>query len=635
MAASSDPTPPASPKPVRRPRTSFLGELQRRHVPRVGLLYLAVSWLLLQVADILLPVFDAPAWAMRALVVLLAVGLPLVIAFAWAFELTAEGLQRDVTWADTPGPWFSGNVGLITGGMLLLAASLFAFSLVTQRNARQETPDAIGAAAAVPALSVAVLPFVNDGPEPGKQYFADGIAEELLNLLAGIPELRVVARTSSFRFRDADLDVTEIGRRLGVRHVVEGMARHDNDRIRISAQLIDTRTGFHVWSHVYEARLDDIFEVQSDIARRIAQQLELVMTPAVTRRLEVDAPTSSAQLFDQYLLARHLFLARADTAEQSVLRSIELLEEIVAADPAYARAWATLSAAYAVAAGVPEVDHERYAHRAVHAAGEALRLDPRLAEAHATLGFMHADRFEWGRGLDAFERAVALEPGDVTARLWYAITLAAVGWLDAAVEQARIAADADPLSAMVHSWLSYLSWVNGHVEEAEAAASRAADLGMLPYTEFHLALARGDDDQAIAAWEAFWRHSNVDPSFVRPLVAAVRDPSRRDDALAVVRALEDRADPGQPGNSIAHRLAPYLRLGAVDAALDELEMRLAQGPHRRFVLLSMLWEPDARAVRASRRFAVFADDVGLVGFWHQRGWPGFCEPAGAALVCRH
>jgi TolB-like protein/Tfp pilus assembly protein PilF len=603
---------------------AFLAELKRRHVLRVALLYLAVAWLVLQVADVLLPTLDAPPWGMRLVVGLLLLGFPLAMIAAWVFELSPAGLRID------PGPGHAeddepGARRLVLGMfvVLALAAGLFAIGRMSSES--------MPAAGGPPARSIAVLPFINDSGDPGEVYFSDGLAEELLNLLAGIPELRVVARTSSFRFRDPAGDVAEIGKTLKVRTVLEGMVRRAGDRVRVSAQLIDTDTGYHLWSQIYETRMEDIFAVQSDIAHRIAESLELVLTPEMANSLRIEAPTVSGDLYRQYLLARHLLLQRSHA---EVSRSIEVLEEITVQDPRFARAWATLAAAYYVFGSMPDEPYEKYTQLAQRAATEASRLNPRLAEPHAVLALIHRNRFEWSRSDAAFERAIALEPGDMTARLWYGIGLCAAGRCEAAIPHVQVAAERDPLSAFVHSWLSSIYWLSGHVDEAEEAARRAADLGIEPWSAFHVAMERGRHAQAIAHYEAFWRRQeNLDPGFVRPLVEAMLDASRKEAALQAVRQVGDRLDATRDDRSLSHRLAVYLPLGEVEEALTEARSIMDLAPGRRTPLLTLLWNPFGAAVRRDARFVALMEEVGLVDYWRQAGWPRDCRPEGGGVAC--
>ena len=626
VAALQEHAPSARPVPVEQVghAGAFLAELKRRHVLRVALLYLAVAWLVLQVADILLPALDAPPWGMRLVVGLLLLGFPLALIAGWVFELSPTGLRLD------KGPGHGADEGpgarrLVFGAFvaLALAAGLFALGRMSG--------DSSPAAGGPPERSIAVLPFINDSGDPEEVYFSDGLAEELLNLLAGIPELRVVARTSSFRFRDPAGDVAEIGRTLKVRTVLEGMVRRAGDRVRVSAQLIDTDTGYHLWSQIYETRMDDIFAVQSDIAHRIAENLELVLTPEVARSLRIEAPTMSSELYRQYLLARHLLLQRSHA---DVLRSIELLEEITGQDPRYARAWATLAAAYYVFGSMPDEPYDRYTQLAQGAATEASKLNPRLAEPHAVLGLIYRNRFEWSRSDSAFERAIALEPGDTTARLWYGIGLCAAGRCEAAIPHVQVAAERDPLSAFVHSWLSSVYVFSGRLDEAEEAARRATDLGIEPWSAFYVAMDRGRHAQAIAHWEAFWRREeNLDPGFVRPLVEAMLDASRKAGALQAVRQAGERLDASRDDRSLSHRLAVYILLGEVEAALTEARSMMDLAPGRRTPLLTMFWDPYGAAVRRDPRFVALMDEVGLVNYWRQTGWPRDCRPEAEDVAC--
>jgi non-specific serine/threonine protein kinase len=371
--------------------------------------------------------------------------------------------------------------------------------------------------------------------------------------------------------------------------------------------------------------------VQSDIAHRIAESLELVLTPEMANSLRIEAPTVSGDLYRQYLLARHLLLQRSHA---EVSRSIEVLEEITAQDPRFARAWATLAAAYYVFGSMPDEPYEKYTQLAQRAATEASRLNPRLAEPHAVLALIHRNRFEWSRSDAAFERAIALEPGDMTARLWYGIGLCAAGRCEAAIPHVQVAAERDPLSAFVHSWLSSIYWLSGHVDEAEEAARRAADLGIEPWSAFHVAMERGRHAQAIAHYEAFWRRQeNLDPGFVRPLVEAMLDASRKEAALQSVRQVGDRLDATRDDRSLSHRLAVYLLLGEVEEALTEARSIMDLAPGRRTPLLTLLWNPFGAAVRRDARFVALMEEVGLVDYWRQAGWPRDCWPEGGGVAC--
>ena len=241
---------------------SLFKQLNRRNVIRVAALYVVVSWVILQVADVLVDAYELPNWSMRLLIAILLLGFPLALALSWIFELTPEGVLRESEIAEGSNRRFASrklNVAIVI--ILTLGIGIVAFERIIPED--------------VPARSIAVLPFVNMSDDPGNEYFSEGLSEELLNMLAGIEQLRVTARTSSFAFKNEEIDIPTIAQQLNVANVLEGSVRRSGDQIRITAQLIDAASGYHLWSETYERTLDDIFEVQDEIAASVVDALRL------------------------------------------------------------------------------------------------------------------------------------------------------------------------------------------------------------------------------------------------------------------------------------------------------------------------------------------------------------------------
>ncbi|MEE8528383.1 MAG: adenylyl cyclase, partial [Gammaproteobacteria bacterium] len=252
---------------------SVWGELKRRNVVRVAVAYAIVSWLILQLTDVLMPLLDLPEWVGRLVVLLLVIGFPLALVFAWAFELTPEGLkkEKDIDRSQSINHVTGRKLDFVIIGLLAVTLGYFAYDKFVLDPGRDAAGDN---AITTPVLkSIAVLPFVpmSSGEDDG--YFADGLTEEILNVLTQLPELQVTARTSSFFFKGQNIPVPEIAARLNVAHIVEGSVRRDSERVRITAQLIRASDGFHVWSQTYNRTLDDVFAVQEDIAENIAEAL--------------------------------------------------------------------------------------------------------------------------------------------------------------------------------------------------------------------------------------------------------------------------------------------------------------------------------------------------------------------------
>ncbi len=440
---------------------SFFEELRRRNVLRIAGLYLVGAWLVVQVAGTVLPMFDAPAWLPRTIVVALAIGFLPALIFAWVFELTPEGLKREkeVDRSESITPQTGRRLDRTIIVLLALALGYFAFDKFVvgpQRQAAFERQEAERIAAArkegrIEAMvlsygdkSIAVLPFVNMSPDRDQEYFSDGISEELLNQLAKIHELRVIARTSSFSFKGQNVDIAEIAKRLDVAHVLEGSVRRSGKKIRITAQLIRAADSSHLWSETYDRELDDIFAVQDEIAGAVVAQLKVkLLSPAPKTR------TADPRAYALFLQARAL--GREFTAE-GYTAAIDLYRKALAIDPDYAAAWVGLTSIYinqAVDGVRPTDECYRLAREAVT---KALALDPDDAEAYARLSRIELDYDgNLAGAAEHMARALELAPDD-SGILTNAATLArSLGHLETAIAIGETAAARDPVGTSAHA----------------------------------------------------------------------------------------------------------------------------------------------------------------------------------------
>jgi TolB-like protein len=307
---------------------SLFVELKRRNVIRVAAAYLVASWLLIEATSVLIDIYEAPGWVPKLMVGLLALGFPITLFFSWAFEITPEGVKREaeVDRAGSISHETGRKLDLITIGMLVLVIALVGVERFVL------APPSTTQAVATTSGSIAVLPFVNMSGDAENEYFSDGISEEILNVLAGIPELQVAARTSSFQFKGQDQDIPLIAQQLGVATVLEGSVRKQGERVRITAQLIAADSGFHLWSETYDRDLTDIFAIQDEIAAAIARALEV--------HLDVQSATGygteDLAAYDRYLRGMHLWRLRT---EASLLEAIDSFQSAIDADPEFARAY--------------------------------------------------------------------------------------------------------------------------------------------------------------------------------------------------------------------------------------------------------------------------------------------------------
>ncbi|HWR96120.1 MAG TPA: tetratricopeptide repeat protein, partial [Arenimonas sp.] len=439
--------------------TGFLSELKRRNVIRMAGLYLVGAWLLTQVAATLLPVFEAPGWVMKTLVGVLATGFIPAMIFAWIFELTPDGLKRDseIPEEQSIGPQTAQKMNRLIVAMLILAVVYFGFDkfvLAPKREAALVTltTDALVDKAARKERSsneksIAVLAFADLSPGKDQEYFSDGMAEEILNSLVRVNDLKVAGRTSSFFFKGKNQDIRVIGKALGVANVLEGSVRKQGDKVRITAQLIRVSDGFHLWSETYDGDLKDVFALQESIAQAIAGKLQIILQDNQKIQL-VNAGTEDSEAYQYYLQGRYHWNKR-ETKEFE--KAVAFFKQAIEKDPGYALAYSGLADTYTLFPNYGDFRRKDYMPQAKAAALKALELDPGLAEAHASLGeAVYYWEYDWAGAEKAFRRAIELNPKYATAHQWYAELLANSGKHDEAIKRIDTALELDPFSMVIN-----------------------------------------------------------------------------------------------------------------------------------------------------------------------------------------
>ncbi len=461
----------------------IFAELKRRNVFRVGIAYVVSAWVVAQVAELVLSSFEAPSWVMRAVLLSLAVGLPLALFLAWAFELTPEGIKKEseVDRSQSITAQTGRKLDFAIIGLLVLALGYFAYDKFVLSDAREAA--LIEAAAQSEASeatesnakslptdnSIAVLPFVNMSADEEQEYFSDGLTEELLNLLARIPELRVIARTSSFYYKDKEALISDIARELNVAYVLEGSVRSGGKAVRITAQLISAEDSSHLWSKTYDRTLDDIFGVQDEIAAAVVEELKMSLLDDVPTAKEMDP-----EVYPLYLQAREL--SRRSTQEGHQ-QSIELYRQVLAAAPDLPAAWAGLAENYLVMANKVLTPIAEGYDQAKRFAGKALALDPEYAPAHAILGWvaMVHDHDLQGAARH-LERALQLDPTNTQIVRPAAILLFNLTRFGEAIELLEYGVARDPVSSALYSNLALNYFAAGRAKEAVAAYRSALRL---------------------------------------------------------------------------------------------------------------------------------------------------------------
>jgi serine/threonine-protein kinase len=452
---------------------SFFEELKRRKVFKVGVGYLVVAWLIVQVASIGFPAFDAPAWALRVFILVLLLGFPLALLFAWAFEVTPEGLKRDAIQRGNK------RFLLVTAALIALAFAWYFKGQPTVRDALAPPSAAIAPVTAdapaspAPAIdprSIAVLPFVDMSQGKDQEYFSDGLSEELLNLLAQLPQLKVIARTSSFSFKGKEADVATIARVLKVAHILEGSVRKSGNTLRVTAQLVRTSDSTHLWSQTYDRELTDVFKVQDEIAAAVVDALKVKLLPG--QDLDSARRSKNTEAYNQFLLGNAFALRENPDGWR---RAIAAYEKALALDPGYGAAQAGLSAARARLAhtlGDPAVKAQSKAD-----ADKAIEMAPALPDAYINRGIGRLSfARDWAGAQADFDKALSLAPGNPLAQAGYSRLLIARGELPEAIATLRKMVEFDPLDAAEWGQLGRMLNAAGDFPAARQALERSLEI---------------------------------------------------------------------------------------------------------------------------------------------------------------
>jgi TolB-like protein/Tfp pilus assembly protein PilF len=464
-------------------------ELKRRNVLRIAIAYIVTAWLLLQVADVVLNNIEAPDWVFQAILLLVALGFPFALIFAWAYELTPEGLKREheVDRSESITHLTGRKLDFIIIAVLVLALGYFAFDkfvLDPSRDAElvQTTTEAVTEQAAASSnaetadKSIAVLAFTDLSPGGDQAYFSDGISEEILNVLAQIPDLHVTSRSSAFSFKGKGVDIPTVAKQLGVANILEGSVRKSGKRIRITAQLIDARTDKHLWSETYDRELDDIFAVQDEIATAISDALrvKLALDTAVDEALQptvIEAANTDA--YDAYLRGRGLIHLRG---QENLEDAVRHLERSLRLDTNFASAHAQLAIATALLMESPQtygtLSLEEVRRKAIPHLERALELEPNLAEAHGGLGLLAMNSGDLTSAIEYARRAVELNPSYSDAMNWLQITLQVLGHYEEREATLKQLLVTDPMTIVGRS--NYATWLGdtGRVEEGHEIADQ-------------------------------------------------------------------------------------------------------------------------------------------------------------------
>ena len=603
---------------------NFFAELKRRNVIRMAGLYLVGAWLLVQVAGTVLPMFGAPDWLPRSIVILLAIGFIPAIVFSWAFELTPSGLKRDedVTPAESIAPQTAQRMNRLIIAVMVLALAYFCFDKIVLTPRREaalvaatEKSFAARPSAETNAKSIAVLPFVDMSQGKDQQYFSDGVSEELLNALVRVEGLRVISRTSSFAYKGSELGTAAIASALKVGYLVEGSVRKSGDRVRITAQLIDATHDRHLFSETYDRDLSDIFAIQAEIANAVVAALRGTLgTAPPESAVKVRADTQNLQAYDLYLKGRELFIARADLKE-----SIRLFEQAVELDPNFARGWEGLAGVAAVAHswGIRGQDFNALT---TNAAERALKLDETLSLPWAALGYLEQyfkQPADWEKSLALMDRAIAADPKNTTAYLWRSIIWVNLGFFQRAIADQDRALAIDPAYQNCVRWKAQTLLFAGDTKQALALFEQgvAKGFGVNRADSFApVFMQQGDRLAALLLLDRLGPPAELRDILITALTNA--GPASPE-AVAVV----DRYQP-KTADDFAIRMGKtksYLWLGAYD------KVATAEDNTTNIVVA---WDRFPASFRNAAGFKRTLERLGVVVYWRKHGFPPQCHAVG-------
>jgi len=587
---------------------NFFAELKRRNVYKVAITYAVVAWLVIQAASILLPTFEAPNWVMKAFVVLLAFGFVMSVMISWAFEATTEGLKRtkDVSPEMSLPSWSARKFAAFIISLALIAAGLFAFQFLrpvgtSRRDVGQiEEGRPGGASLPISQKSIAVLPLLNESGDPKDEYFSDGLSEELIAALAQIKDLKVIGRSSSFRFKDRKEETKTIGEKLGVATLLEGTVRKQGERVRIVAELINAADGIELWTRTFDRELKDIFAVQQEIAAAVASSLKVTLLGADSSSAQT-AATKSVEAHNAYLQG-HFYFQRRNLDDYR--KAVAYFDQAIQVDPDYALAYAERSEAWTQIGDLSGQGKTAWP-KAREDAEKAVAIAPALAEAHAALGWVRFfTEWKFAEGLSELKRAKELSPANPTANDLLARVIVYLGKLDEAEKQARQAVELDPLAYPTQNNLARVLFAEGKLDEADAIARKAAELQPTAASsrrfQVLVAVQRGDGETAL-------REAQLEPDegyrrFELALAQHVRG-----DRGAADAALADLIAYGR--DQLAYQIAQvYAVRGEKEKAFEWLQISFDTHDTG---TLALLIDPLIRDLRPDPRYKSLLTKLGL------------------------
>ena len=580
---------------------NFFAELKRRNVYKVAVAYAIVGWLLVQIATQVFPFLEIPNWVVRLIIALVAIGFPVALIIAWAFEATPEGIKRTAIADAMPAAGQKKHAWIyivVIGAAISVALFLLGRYTVGNRTVAA-APNELS------AKSIAVLPFDNLSEEKGNAFFAEGIQDEILTRLAKVADLKVISRTSTQRFKAVPSDLREIAKQLGVMNILEGSVQKSNDQVRINVQLINAITDAHLWAESYDRRLTDLFTVESEVAKTIADTLRAKLTGSELSAMSI-RPTQDPVAQDLYVQGRHFLALRRD---DNLPRAIEFFHQAIAHDPNYAAAYAGLSEALILLPRYTGAYPSETRPQSRVAALKALELNPNLAEAHNALAKIAMDYdVDFEEATREFKRAIELNPNYAGAHHWFSGTLESQGQFAEAIAQSKLGTELDPFSAVNLVDQGRIYGSARRFPEAKAVFERALAIDpAFSYAHWHygeMLQVSGDLKGAAAEYaKASTGNNTPEPIALSGQLAAIM--GRPEEARQALTALDELEKHRYV--DFFWRALLYLGLGDKDRALHFLEQSYANNEGYEIGLIKV--DPMLDSLRAEPRFQALVKKV--------------------------
>lgn len=579
-------------------------ELTRRNVYKVAVAYAVVGWLLVQVATQVFPFLEIPNWVVRLVIALVVIGFPIALIIAWAFEATPEGIKRtelaDAMPATLVRPKRHAWIYVVVIGAAISVVLFFLGRYTAQTPGRSEP------ATTIAEKSIAVLPFDNLSRDPDNAFFAEGVQEEILTRLAKVADLKVIARTSTQKFQSAPENLSDIAKQLGVRNILEGSVQKAGDQVRVNVQLINALTQTHLWAEIYDRKLTDIFAVESDIAKTVADTLQVKLTGSEKSSI-AKIPTSNPEAYQLYLKGRFFWNKRS---APDLRKSIEYFNQAIEKDPNYALAHAAIAQGWvllpAYSGGAP-VDCFPQAEAA---AKKALQLGDSSGDAYAALGSVKwLYQFDLSGAFENYQKAIQLNPNNATAHYWLGThPLTASGQRDRAVAEIKRALELDPLSIATNAFLGYAYLYQGRVEEGAAQLRKALEMdGSFYFARYNLGIAlelQGMFPDALAEYQKAISLSD-DPFSLALLGHLYGQLGRKDEALTITQRLADL----EKRKWVPAYCFAILQLGLGDRkqALDRLEQSYSERDGYNIEMIRV--DPFLAPLHGEPRFEALAEKI--------------------------